>query len=97
MTPSLRAYGAKVDEIRADFGKAVSQAELEQALQAKKYKLVCFTHVDTSTAVLSDAQMVGETVKRLSPESLVRARVSDTPSVRVCAVAKVLFIRAGDP
>ena len=68
---SLRAYGANVDEIRADFGKAVTQAELENALKAKKYKLVCFTHVDTSTAVLSDAKMIGETTKRLSPESLV--------------------------
>lgn len=71
MPYSLRAYGANVDEIRADFGKAVTQPELERALQAKKYKLVCFTHVDTSTAVLTDAKMVGETVKRLAPESLV--------------------------
>lgn len=60
-----------MDEIRADFGKAVSQPELEQALKAKKYKLVCFTHVDTSTAVLSDAKMIGETCKQLAPESLV--------------------------
>ncbi|THH01050.1 hypothetical protein EW026_g1559 [Hermanssonia centrifuga] len=67
----LRAYGANVDEIRADFGKAVTQAELEQALQNKPYKLVAFTHVDTSTAVLSDAKMIGETVQRLSPKSLV--------------------------
>ncbi|KAF7797185.1 hypothetical protein EIP86_008377 [Pleurotus ostreatoroseus] len=70
-TDCLRAYGANVDEIRAPFGKAVTQAELEQALQKKSYKLVCFTHVDTSTSVLSDAQMIGETVKRLSPNSLV--------------------------
>ena len=60
-----------MDEIRAPFGKAVTQAELEQALQKKSYKLVCFTHVDTSTSVLSDAQMIGETVKRLSPNSSV--------------------------
>lgn len=46
---SLRAYGANVDEIRADFGSAVTQAQLEQALSAKSYKLVTFTHVDTST------------------------------------------------
>ncbi|KAI0825888.1 pyridoxal phosphate-dependent transferase [Irpex lacteus] len=68
----LRAYGAEVDEIRADFGKSATQAELEQALKAgKKYKAVAFTHVDTSTAVLADAKAIGETVKRLSPESLV--------------------------
>lgn len=62
-----------MDEIRADFGKAATQAELEQALKGKKYKAVAFTHVDTSTAVLADAKMIGETVKRLSPESLVRS------------------------
>jgi alanine-glyoxylate transaminase / serine-glyoxylate transaminase / serine-pyruvate transaminase len=69
---SLRAYGAQVDEVRADFGKAATQAELEHALHSgKKYKAVAFTHVDTSTAVLADAKMITETVKRLSPESLV--------------------------
>lgn len=67
----LRAYGANVDEIRADFGNSVTKPELEAALKAKKYKLVCFTHVDTSTAVLSDAKTIGETCKELAPESLV--------------------------
>ena len=68
----MRAYGADVDVIEAAFGKSVSQAELEQALKSgKKYKAVAFTHVDTSTAVLADAKVIGETVKRLSPESLV--------------------------
>ncbi|KAI0343115.1 PLP-dependent transferase [Trametopsis cervina] len=68
----LRAYGADVDEVRADFGKSATQAELEAALSTgKKYKAVAFTHVDTSTAVLADAKMISETVKRLSPESLV--------------------------
>ncbi len=76
---SLRAYGAEVDEIRADFGKSATQAELEQALKAgKKYKAVAFTHVDTSTAVLADAKAIGETVKRLSPESLVNPFVLET-------------------
>ena len=68
---SLETYGAKVDEVVAPFGEAVSQTQLEKALSGKKYKLVTFTHVDTSTAVLSDARMIAETVKRLSPESLV--------------------------
>ncbi|THH27377.1 hypothetical protein EUX98_g6804 [Antrodiella citrinella] len=70
-TECLRAYGAKVDEIRADFGNAITQAQLEKALAAKKYKLVAFTHVDTSTAVLSDAKMIGETTRRVSPQTLV--------------------------
>ncbi|THG93694.1 hypothetical protein EW145_g8306, partial [Phellinidium pouzarii] len=49
----------------------VGQAALEAALEKKKYKLVTFTHVDTSTGVLSDAKTIGETIKRVSPETLV--------------------------
>lgn len=46
---SLAVYGAKVDVLRARFGEAVPIVELEKALSSKKYKLVAFTHVDTST------------------------------------------------
>ena len=45
---SLRTYGATVDELQAPFGGTVPLAELEAALKAKKYKIVTFTHVDTS-------------------------------------------------
>jgi alanine-glyoxylate transaminase / serine-glyoxylate transaminase / serine-pyruvate transaminase len=77
---SLRAYGAQVDEVRADFGKAATQEELEHALSSgKKYKAVAFTHVDTSTAVLADPKMITETVKRLSPGSLVSVLSWHTP------------------
>jgi alanine-glyoxylate transaminase / serine-glyoxylate transaminase / serine-pyruvate transaminase len=68
---SLQTYGAKVDQIKAEIGAAVSQSEIEKALKSKKYKLLTFTHVDTSTAVLSDAKAIAETVKRVSPETLV--------------------------
>ena len=88
MLYSLTAYGAKVDEVKAPLGEAVPLPALEEALQAKKYKLVTFTHVDTSTGmfffsiirlkvlrkktgVLSDAQAIGATVKRVSPGTLV--------------------------
>ncbi|RDB23521.1 Alanine--glyoxylate aminotransferase 1 [Hypsizygus marmoreus] len=66
----LQTYGAKVDQVRADLGASVSQSEIEKALKAKKYKIVTFTHVDTSTGVLSDAKTIAETVKRVSPDSL---------------------------
>lgn len=46
---SLETYGAKVDQIKAEIGAAVSQEEIEKALRAKKYKVLTFTHVDTST------------------------------------------------
>jgi len=67
----LTTYGAKVDQIKAEIGQAVLEAELENALQGKKYKVVTFTHVDTSTGVLSNAKRIAETVRRVSPDSLV--------------------------
>jgi len=76
----LQTYGAKVDQIEAEIGAAVSQIEIEKALKSKKYKVLTFTHVDTSTAVLSDAKAIAETVRKFSPETLV---VLDG----VCAVA----------
>ncbi|KAJ7173805.1 pyridoxal phosphate-dependent transferase [Mycena filopes] len=70
-TECLETYGAKVDQVKAEIGAAVSQDAIESALKAKKYRLLTFTHVDTSTAVLSDAKAIAETVKRVSPETLV--------------------------
>ena len=45
---SLEAYGAKVDQLKAELGTAVIEAEIENALSSKTYKIVTFTHVDTS-------------------------------------------------
>ncbi|ETW79094.1 putative aminotransferase class V [Heterobasidion irregulare TC 32-1] len=76
----LRTYGANVDQIKAELGTTVSLKEVEKALQAKKYKIVTITHVDTSTAVLSNPKAVAEVVRRVSPDTLV---ILDA----VCAVA----------
>lgn len=57
---SLRTYGANVDQVAAPFGAAVALSDLESALQAKKYKLVTFTHVDTSTGTLARACVQNE-------------------------------------
>ncbi|KAI0255821.1 PLP-dependent transferase, partial [Lactifluus subvellereus] len=76
----LQTYGAQVDQLRADFGGTVDVAQVEQALQPKRYKIVTITHVDTSTGVLSNPQLVAEAVKKVSPDTLV---VLDA----VCAVA----------
>ncbi|KAG8692041.1 hypothetical protein FRC11_007007 [Ceratobasidium sp. 423] len=67
----LETYGAKVKQVKADIGAAVTEVDLENALKEKKYKVVTFTHVDTSTGVLSDAKMIGQVVKRVSPNTLV--------------------------
>ncbi|KAJ7281901.1 pyridoxal phosphate-dependent transferase [Mycena rebaudengoi] len=70
-TECLETYGAKVDQLKAEIGAAVSQDAIAAALKAKKYRLLTFTHVDTSTAVLSDAKAIAETVRRVSPDTLV--------------------------
>ncbi|KAI0629160.1 PLP-dependent transferase [Trametes polyzona] len=67
----LRTYGAVVDELRAPFGSAVELTSLDVALRTKKYKLVAFTHVDTSTGVLSDAKGIAAVVKNASPDTLI--------------------------
>ncbi|KIY70760.1 PLP-dependent transferase [Cylindrobasidium torrendii FP15055 ss-10] len=70
-TECLETYGAKVDQVKAPIGEAVTSDALEEALKSKKYKVVTVTHVDTSTAVLSDIKSVAATVRRVSPETLV--------------------------
>lgn len=87
---SLETYGAKVDQLKAEIGTTVIEAEVENALLSKKYKILTFTHVDTSyvrcsipleqashngylrTGVLSNAKRIAETVRRVSPDTLVR-------------------------
>ena len=61
-------------QLKAPVGDRPGPKELEDALEAAKgtpYKLVVFTHVDTSTGVLADAKGIAATVRRLSPDSLV--------------------------
>jgi alanine-glyoxylate transaminase/serine-glyoxylate transaminase/serine-pyruvate transaminase len=57
-----------------------SLSEHPSALKRKKYKLITVTHVDTSTAVLSNIKAVAELVRRVSPDTLI---VLDA----VCSVA----------
>lgn len=51
LSSSLETYGAKVDQIKAEIGATVSQEAIASALKSKKYKLLTFTHVDTSTGI----------------------------------------------
>lgn len=66
----IETYGGKVTQIKAPIGSKPSLEEVEKALTSKKYKVLTFTHVDTSTGVLSDAKGLGELVKRVSPETI---------------------------
>lgn len=56
----LKRYGADVDVLKAPLGDIVPMDQVEEQLKTKKYKLLTFTHVDTSTAVLNDAKIFGE-------------------------------------
>ncbi|KAI8883150.1 PLP-dependent transferase [Backusella circina FSU 941] len=67
----LETYGAKVTQLGAEVGSRPSQEAIKEAVSNTKYKFVCCTHVDTSTGVLSDIKAVAETVKSVSPETLV--------------------------
>lgn len=55
----LRRYGAEVTVIASDPGKTVEPSEIEEVLKSKAFKLLTFTHVDTSTAVRVDPKPIG--------------------------------------
>ncbi|KAF9523065.1 pyridoxal phosphate-dependent transferase [Crepidotus variabilis] len=76
----LSTYGAAAEQLKAPIGGTVPLDQLASALKSKSYKVVTFTHVDTSTGVLSDAKAIAETVRSVSPNTLV---VMDA----VCSVA----------
>ena len=48
---SLDTYGATVTQIKAPIGATVPLVDIERALKEKKYKILTFTHVDTSTGM----------------------------------------------
>lgn len=48
----LNRYGANTTILESEVGKTVDLALIEKELQSKPYKLLTFTHVDTSTGVL---------------------------------------------
>lgn len=52
----LERYGAEVTHLRAPVGGCPSRDEVEEALKQDRFKLMTLTHVDTSTAVLTDVK-----------------------------------------
>ncbi|MDZ7738659.1 MAG: alanine--glyoxylate aminotransferase family protein [Bacteroidales bacterium] len=55
----LNRYGADYRILRAAPGETVSPEKIEDELRQGKYKMMTFTHVDTSTAVKTDAEAIG--------------------------------------
>ena len=66
----LSIYGAKVEQLVAPVGDKPNLTQIEEALKKRKYKMLTFTHVDTSTGVLSDAKEICELTKRISPDTI---------------------------
>ncbi len=60
----LKRYGAKVTLLTATVGNIVPLEEIEAALKKKNYKLMTFTHVDTSTGVMNDPKPIGALGKK---------------------------------
>ena len=55
----LKRYGVEVSVLRAPLGDTIASSEVDAALHTQRYKLMTFTHVDTSTGVRVDAQALG--------------------------------------
>lgn len=55
----LRRYGAEVTVLRAPVGETVALQAVEAELKRTRYRLMTFTHVDTSTAVRVDPEPLG--------------------------------------
>ncbi|MFZ5808819.1 MAG: pyridoxal-phosphate-dependent aminotransferase family protein [Chloroflexota bacterium] len=53
-TEILKRYGGQVTELVAPIGATVALEDVENALRQKSYKLLVFTHVETSTGVIND-------------------------------------------
>lgn len=60
----LKRYGAEVKILKAPVGDVVPVDDIEKELKAAKYKLLTFTHVDTSTAVRVDPEPIGKLGKK---------------------------------
>ncbi len=60
----LKRYGASVTMLKAAPGDVIPTEIIENELKSKKYKLLTFTHVDTSTAVLVKPEPIGKLGKK---------------------------------
>lgn len=60
----LKRYTDNVDMLKAEHGKVVPVDQIEDQFKKKNYKLLTFTHVDTSTAVINDPRPIAELGKK---------------------------------
>lgn len=60
----LNRYGANTTLLEAEIGTTVDLDLIEKELQSKNYKMLTFTHVDTSTGVLVDPKPLAALCKK---------------------------------
>jgi len=66
----LECYGAHTTLLKAPIGEVVSLEAIEAALQQKQFKVVAFTHVDTSTGVLVHPEPIARLAKKYNALSI---------------------------
>ncbi len=66
----LKRYGASVKILRSEIGDIVPIDKIEDVLKSGKFKILTFTHVDTSTAVLVDPKPIGELCQKYNVLSI---------------------------
>ncbi|ODS55696.1 MAG: hypothetical protein ABS36_08825 [Acidobacteria bacterium SCN 69-37] len=59
----LTRYGATVDRLEGEWGRAIDPARVEQALTAKTYDLVGLVHAETSTGVCNPVPEIARLVR----------------------------------
>ena len=68
----LSAYGMVVHQLQSTIGGVVDMLDVRMALKASAaIRMVTFTQVDTSTAVLNDVQRLCAVVRELAPAALI--------------------------
>lgn len=67
----LKAYKAQVVNLQMPVGACVCHKALEATLKKEKFKIICLTHVDTSTGVKNDIATLAAICKRIQPDALV--------------------------
>ena len=66
----LKRYGANVTFLQSEVGDIVPIEAVEAELASGKFKLMTFTHVDTSTSVLVDAKAMGALAQKYNVLSI---------------------------
>ncbi|MCF8275317.1 MAG: alanine--glyoxylate aminotransferase family protein [Flavobacteriales bacterium] len=66
----LKRYGANVTLLQSEVGEVVPYEMVEAELSTGKFKLMTFTHVDTSTGVLVDAKRMGALAQKYNVISI---------------------------